>query len=222
MIQEVQSLLINDTQARDLILFPRDYTVRSLTPVCARIRNAILGGGRTSLEYKCNVAKELVRGMYRDPLMRGALSYFDPRYIEPPPQKNEQFSYYKILSGDKSSILVDISSVKPGSGSQSVVLDVSTENGFQIPSQSWQDAGHGVRVMFKNQPLDGYTIEVFIGHSFEEEAAMGDLQSIQGLHDAFFLAGERVPECTYFLKNFSNDTTRFIFSSIVVYAVLSR
>lgn len=109
MIQELRTLLLNDTNGSTHLLMPSLFSNIPLSQVETEIRKAILGPVSSSIEYKCFVADKLFNAIYRDSEFEELLSsVFDKRvFLNSKAFDNIIRPDYSITSGG-ASLLVDL------------------------------------------------------------------------------------------------------------------
>jgi hypothetical protein len=137
MIQEVRSLLINDKDANQFFLMPSGFTEIKMSSVESQIHNALFGGSKSSMEYKCFVADSFFKLIYQSDEFRDLTrANFDNRFDISRSEIDSVMSpSYEIVSGS-STTFVDISGVQSTKEKSKFVYEFSRHSETEISVSS--------------------------------------------------------------------------------------
>jgi len=249
MIQELRSLLINHADAFNFTLMPSNFVPFTLRKVESQIRESILGGPDSSIEYRCYIANKIVSAIYRDHEFSDILNdAFDTRkhYTK---EDNELIKYTSYnIKVNPENILVDARKAKENIKSRIFSYDLSTD--FSNPAKniiivsggqgnvnqsfvvSDEEKANGTKwltisetnILIKIQSIEqasGERINIKMPFVFSGKKILDTLLSIQGLIDRLALVAEIYPEIQ---QKFNSESRidRKLFAIVIAYGILVK
>jgi hypothetical protein len=153
MIQEIRALLINDNEAKNVFLMPKDFSVVPLNRVESEISNCITGGTSASIQYRCFVSDLIFQLIYGDSEFSEILKKFDNRVVVDTDEVRPVLVPTTTYVRGRRFITIDISKIRYDKNRQciSYFFERASENSVSI--SGGQDNNFQKTITFNQQEI---------------------------------------------------------------------